>query len=396
MITRIENTINSILEKLVEKPQNKEMSLWLKRCACLATLWAIVYSSKINSFRCVVLYTIVLAAWFIDAEVSARRTVLYMDIACIGVVTGGVLTAFLWGDLGQIGCFIALTIAILSVFMLGLLWGNVLAFFNCAFMAVVFVVNVNNKMVDMYSEEFCSRFIYIMLCFMATANFMVNGMTDYWIYKEKYREKLSQLIENGKADRTDVYLKILIAMYKTLETKSPAMAKHSERTAVWSRLIARELGVRKENELKEYYYAGLLHDIGKIGIPDIYMDRETLTDEEYEVYKRHVDIGYEILRKLQLEEISQAALYHHEKWKGNGYKGLRGDEIPQIARIVAIANYLTRLEQQQGMSLEQLKEELTAQGGKAYDIRLVRLACDAIDKLIKQQEEQSIFRQSVF
>lgn len=391
MITRIENTINSILEKLVEKPQNKEMSLWLKRCACMATLWAIVYSSKIDSFRCVVLYTIALAAWFIDAEVSARRTVLYMDIACLGVVTGVVLTAFLWGDLGQIGCFIALTIAILSVFMLGLLWGNVLAIFNCAFMAVVFVVNVNNKMVDMYSEQFCARFIYIMICFMATVNFIVSGMTDYWIYKEKYREKLNQLIENGKADRTDVYLKILIAMYKTLETKSPAMAKHAERTAIWSRLIAREMGVRKEDELKEYYYAGLLHDIGKIGIPDIYMDRETLTDDEYEVYKQHVDIGYEILRKLQLEEISQAALYHHEKWKGNGYKGLRGDEIPQIARIVGVANYLTRLEQK-GIGLDKLKEEITAQGGKAYDIRIVSMACDAIDKLIKQQEEQSIFR----
>ncbi len=395
MISRAEQLIEHIIECLAERPHDDKMSLWLKRVACIATIWAIVYSARMGLDNYVMLFTISLTAWFIDSEISAHKTYLYVDVVCIGIVTGVVLTVVLSGGLGQIACFVALMIAVLSVFILGLLWGNVLGLFSCLFMAVVFSININNKMVDMYSKEFCERFVYIMTGFMATANFIVYGMTNYWINKRKYTENLSELIEKGKAGRRDVNLKILVAMYKTLETKSPQMAKHSELTAIWTRLIAGKMGVRKEEELKTYYYAGLLHDIGKIGIPDVYMDRTELTDEEYEVYKKHVDIGYDIINQLELEKISDAALYHHEKWKGDGYKGLRADEIPEIARIVGIANFISRLEQKD-VELEQIKKELTAQGGKAYDIRIVKLACEAIDDQIRLEKERSILGQSVF
>ena len=107
------------------------------------------------------------------------------------------------------------------------------------------------------------------------------------------------------------------------------------------------------------------------------------------------NIGYDIIDQLQLKDISDAALYHHEKWKGDGYKGLRADEIPQIARIVGVANYISRLEQK-GNDLEQIKKDLTGQGGKAYDIRIVRLACEAIDDQIRLEKERSILGQSVF
>jgi len=389
MMTKIDEIANRIFEYLKEKPQNSEMALWLKRVACLASIWAIIYAAVEGSSDSVILFSVALLAWFIDSEISARKTYWYIDFICIGIVTAVVLTVVLSGELGQIACFIALTISVLSVFIMGMLWGNILGLFNCMFMAVVFSINVNNKMVDMYSARFCERFIYIMIAFMAIANFIVYGMTDYWIYKRKYRENLSQLIEKGRAGRKDVYLKILIAMYKTLETKSPAMAKHSERTARWSRLIAAKMGVRKEGELRTYYYAGLLHDIGKIGIPDKYMDKLELTDDEYEEYKKHVDIGYEILRKVQLDDISYAALYHHEKWKGDGYKGLRGDEIPFMARVVGVANYLARLEQKD-MGLEEIKEDVLSQGGKSYDIRIVQAASEAIDDLIVQEKERII------
>ena len=395
MIQRTEQVIEHIIECLRERPHDDQMSLWLKRVVCIATIWAIIYSAHIGQNNYVMLFTVALTAWFIDSEISAHKTYLYVDFACIGIVTGVALTVVLSGGLGQIACFIALMIAVVSVFILGLLWGNVLGLFSCIFMAIVFSININNKMVDMYSKEFCERFVYIMASFMATANFIVYGMTNYWINKRKYTENLGKLIEKGKSGRRDVNLKILIAMYKTLETKSPIMAKHSELTAIWTRLIASKMGIRKEEELRTYYYAGLLHDIGKIGIPDVYMDRDELTDEEYEIYKKHVDIGYDIIDQLQLKDISDAALYHHEKWKGDGYKGLRADEIPQIARIVGVANYISRLEQK-GNDLEQIKKDLTGQGGKAYDIRIVRLACEAIDDQIRLEKERSILGQSVF
>ncbi len=229
----------------------------------------------------------------------------------------------------------------------------------------------------------------MMISFLAVANFIVYGMNKYMIAQRNYRTNLNDLIVQGKRDRSEISLKVLITLHRAMTTKSPSMEKHAEDTGVWTNRIAIEMGLHNGAK-QRYYYAGLLHDIGKSGLPDEFWDKEELTDEEYEVYKKHVDIGYDILKKLRLDEISDAALYHHEKWKGNGYKGLRGNEIPEIARIVGVANYISRLSLR-GLNYEDIKTELIAEGGKAYDIRVVEVACKVIDDRIKEEKEKEIF-----
>ena len=128
---------------------------------------------------------------------------------------------------------------------------------------------------------------------------------------------------------------------KTLTTEvMEALARHSLRVAMYSMMIASELGMSKQQQL-DIYYMGLLHDIGKIGIPNTIINKTTkLTDEEYEIIKKHPIYGYDILSQIQsMPDLSIGARYHHERVDGKGYPdGLSGYDIPYMARIIAVAD----------------------------------------------------------
>ena len=125
-----------------------------------------------------------------------------------------------------------------------------------------------------------------------------------------------------------------------IDAKDPYTNGHSTRVARYSRLIAEKMGYEGE-ELDRIYYIALLHDCGKIGIPDNILSKpDKLTDEEYQVIKSHTVQGGEILNHFKsLEGVNEGALYHHERYDGTGYpKGLVGKEIPLIARIICVAD----------------------------------------------------------
>ena len=141
---------------------------------------------------------------------------------------------------------------------------------------------------------------------------------------------------NIKALTTEV----MEALARTIDAKDKYTNGHSFRVAVYSKMLAKELGMSGK-EQQDIYYMGLLHDIGKIGIPNVIINKTSkLTDEEYEKIKMHPVYGYEILSEIQsMPELSIGARYHHERIDGKGYPdGLKGDEIPFMARIIAVAD----------------------------------------------------------
>lgn len=389
MRTKIDSTLSGVIACVTEKPNNVMMSLWIKRVMCFATIWSMYYAYLMKSDKSIGMLMVALIVWLVDAIVTSRGLYLYFDVVCLTIVSGSVASVFLSGELGFASCFISLTIAVIGIFVLGLFWGNLLGMLHFAFMVVLFNIESLDWIRQAYSQKFIERFPFIMICFLASANFIMYGMNKYNISQRNYQDTLNNLIEQGKKNRSDVSLKVLITLHRAMVAKSPEMTKHSEYTAEWTNRIAIEMGIHNGGK-KRYYYAGLLHDIGKIGLPDEFWDKQELTDEEYEIYKTHVDIGYTIVKKLRLDEISDAALYHHEKWKGNGYKGLRGNEIPEMARIVGVANFIAR-QIQKGLSWEEIKSEVIAEGGKAYDVRIVEAACKLLDEDIKEEKEKAIF-----
>jgi energy-coupling factor transport system substrate-specific component len=132
----------------------------------------------------------------------------------------------------------------------------------------------------------------------------------------------------------------ILAIARTVDAKDERTSHHSQRVAEYSVLIARELG-QSDEECENLRKTALLHDIGKIGIPDSVLNKPgKLTDEEYEIMKSHVVRGAEILKDFTIvEHVWEGALYHHERYDGKGYsKGLAGEEIPLNARIIGLAD----------------------------------------------------------
>ncbi|MCG7345505.1 HD-GYP domain-containing protein [Sporosarcina sp. ACRSL] len=127
----------------------------------------------------------------------------------------------------------------------------------------------------------------------------------------------------------------------TLELKDPYTRGHSERVAEYAMSLAKATGKVKESELNSFYYACLLHDIGKVNIPDSILAKHgKLTDEEYEVIKTHPVVGAKAIEDVEEIADNLAVVYHHhERWDGKGYPdGLAGEETPLVARITAVAD----------------------------------------------------------
>ena len=141
--------------------------------------------------------------------------------------------------------------------------------------------------------------------------------------------------------------------------------------------LGRELG-RTDEELSTIYLAGLLHDVGKIGIDDHVLRKpDKLTEEEYEHIKRHPELGEKILEGVsQLAPVLPIVRHHHEAWNGRGYPdGLVGEECPALARIVAVADSLDAMRSdrpyRKGMELSAVEAILRDGAGKQWDADVV-------------------------
>jgi putative nucleotidyltransferase with HDIG domain len=160
---------------------------------------------------------------------------------------------------------------------------------------------------------------------------------------------------------------------RAIDERISYLRGHSDRVAAWSALIAREMGVDAE-QTERIRLAGLLHDIGTIGIEDYIVMKETpLSPEEFEIVKAHTVKGAAILRPIEaLQDLIPGVELHHESLDGRGYPyGLSGDEIPLMARIIAVADSFDAMTSsrpyQQAMNPTYVLEVLTRLAGKHYD-----------------------------
>ena len=176
--------------------------------------------------------------------------------------------------------------------------------------------------------------------------FLVASITIAWITWFFVKNQLQKRIDIQKKElefaKEQVRLgnETILAIAKTVDAKDENTSQHSMRVSEYSVMIAKELGW-KTDECENLRKAALLHDIGKIGIPDRILNKPArLDDDEYAIMKTHVTRGAEILKDFtMIDHVSEGARYHHERWDGNGYaEGLKGEEIPIYARIIGMAD----------------------------------------------------------
>ncbi|MCR4674867.1 MAG: response regulator [Lachnospiraceae bacterium] len=152
-------------------------------------------------------------------------------------------------------------------------------------------------------------------------------------------EKTKDLKTSGeKLERLSKQM--VLALAGTVDAKDTYTRGHSFRVAKYSKEIAKRLG-KTEEEQNDIYMSGLLHDLGKIGIPDTIINKPTkLTDEEYELIQNHPVVGSKILEEItEMPGLYIGARWHHERYDGKGYPdGLQGDDIPMTARIIGVAD----------------------------------------------------------
>jgi len=170
---------------------------------------------------------------------------------------------------------------------------------------------------------------------------------------------------------------VLDGLLNAIDTRDRYTRRHSDDVARYALFLARQIGIDDQLPVA-LHNASLLHDVGKIAVPDdILRKPAALTAEETEVMKQHVELGASLVRDLANAEIvAEGVRFHHERWDGSGYpQGLAGEEIPLIARIIAVADAFSAMTTSRpyrralpsGVALERL----TAAAGTQLDPRLV-------------------------
>lgn len=177
--------------------------------------------------------------------------------------------------------------------------------------------------------------------------------------------------------KEDLVVNVVRTLVTTIEAKDEYLRGHSERVAMFGYLLAQELNLG-EAVMDRIYLSGLLHDIGKIGVPDSTLHKPgALTHEEFERIKKIPEIGWQMLQGLgPLQEVLAGVLYHHERVDGGGYPdGLVGEEIPIDGRILAVADaydaMTSRRSYRQGLTQEQAEQVLRDGAGIEWDAQVI-------------------------
>jgi HD-GYP domain-containing protein (c-di-GMP phosphodiesterase class II) len=198
---------------------------------------------------------------------------------------------------------------------------------------------------------------------------------------ENYIARLKLAAEENR----ELFLGSIRMLAAAIDEKDPYTRGHSDRVARYSLLIGRQLSLSPE-DLDRLRISALLHDVGKIGVDDRVLKKPgSLTPEEFEIMKQHPIKGANIMRPVaQLKDMLPGIELHHEHVDGHGYPhGLKGDDIPLMARIIAVADTLdamtTHRPYQSAMELEEALQLIRKKSGTKFDVAVA----DALDQVVK-------------
>lgn len=199
-------------------------------------------------------------------------------------------------------------------------------------------------------------------------------------------EKKTKEVEKKKSQFQRLSVQVMQSLSGAIDAKDKYTKGHSQRVALYSRRIGKRYGYDEE-EQEDIYFAGMLHDIGKIGISDEIINKTgKLSDEEYNIIKQHPAIGSEILSNIsEIPNIAIGARWHHERYDGKGYPdGLKGKDIPEFARIIGVADAYDAMTSKRSyreiLSQDIVRSEIENGIGTQFDPVFARIMLEMIDE----------------
>ncbi len=228
-------------------------------------------------------------------------------------------------------------------------------------------------------------------------NFKLQDMNR--TLEAKVRERTRQLDDKNR-DLKDAYVQTIRALAEAVDAKDAYTRGHSERVGVYASKVAREMGLPRER-IERVYIAGLLHDVGKIGVRDAVITKpDRLTDLEYEEIKEHPIIGAKILEPIRfLADVTPCVRHHHEWYDGStrGYpERLRGEQIPLGSRIILVADTVEAMTSdrpyRKGLALDVVIAELHKYSGSQFD----PVCVDGMLRLLDREGEDFIKKDQKF
>ena len=203
---------------------------------------------------------------------------------------------------------------------------------------------------------------------------------------QKEVERKTMTLEKRSRQLKRLTIQVMKTLAGTIDAKDKYTNGHSLRVAEYSKMLAAKMNMQP-SEQDDIYYIGLLHDIGKIGIPDEIINKTSkLTDEEYAVIKTHPAIGSEILEKMsELPGIAIGARCHHERYDGKGYPdGLAGEQIPLVARIIGVADAYDAMSSKRSyrsvLPQAHIREEIQRCAGTQFDPEIAAIMLQIMDE----------------
>ena len=250
----------------------------------------------------------------------------------------------------------------------------------------------------------CSMYIVADQCIFGRWGDMFYGMILVWgsmkqivnsnrEEEQEHKLRLEEEVERKTRELRDsqeqtekMLTEMIDALSNTVDAKDRYTSGHSKRVAQYARILAERMGLNKEQQ-KRIYIAGLLHDVGKIRIPDEIINKPgKLTDEEFNYIKLHSITGYHILKEISsIEGIAEGAKFHHERFDGKGYPvGLEGENIPLMARIIGVADSYDAMASNRSYrkALPQyiVREEIVKGRGTQFDPEIADKMIELIDE----------------
>ena len=325
---------------------------------------------------------------------KAQNVATLIKIATIFLLCSSIYCIYFGGNDGFQNLWFFIAPCILLI-LIGLPFGMPCCILYGIAVSFIFWSPLCNKMAYSYSQDY--RFYYPIFYWSFSLFIFIADLfyKKYRIEQEELEANMEKEVAQTVEDAQKLMLSSVTAIGQMIDEKDTYTREHSQRVAEYSRLIAETLHIYSEKELEQIYRSALLHDIGKIAIPDAILKKpDRLTDDEYAIMKTHPVWGKKILADLSfLPQADYGACYHHERYDGKGYpEGIQTDNLPDIAKIISAADALDAMNSNRcyrnHCSKSYIINEFEKGSGTQFDPQIAQIVIHLIqEEVIKISED---------